>query len=91
MYKYSVSVRAYWVGVRRGYNLTTQAGCIEAAEDLLKRPCVGGGKRTVTELFRAGGLGVCQICKRLGTKNPEEIKRVKSLCSRIDYELHVAP
>jgi len=89
MYKFSVSVRAYWVGRKRGYNLTTQAGCIEAAEDLLRRPCVGGGKRTVTELFRAGGLGACQIYKRLGgTRSLEEIKR---LCERIDYELHVAP
>lgn len=91
MYKFSVSVRAYWVGVKRGYNLTTQAGCIEAAEDLLRRPCVGGGKRTVTELFRAGGLGVNQICQRLNTKSPEEAKRVKNLCERVDYELHVKP
>lgn len=89
MYKYSVSVRAYWVGLKRGYNLTTQAGCIEAAEDLLDHPCAGGGKRTVTELFRAGGLGVYQIYKRLGeTKSPEEIKK---MCERIDYELHIAP
>ena len=30
MYKFSVSVRAYYISLRRGYDLTTAAGCIAA-------------------------------------------------------------
>jgi hypothetical protein len=86
MYKYSVSVRAYYIGLLRGYNLTTSAGCIAAAEDLLIHPASSAGKRVITELYRAGGLGVYQIYKRLGeTKSPEEIR---ALCERYDMMLH---
>ena len=75
MYKFSVSVRAYHISLRRGYDLTTAAGCIAAADDLLDHPCTGAGKRTVTELYRAGGLGVYQIYKRLGeSKSLEDIR-----------------
>ena len=86
MYKFSVSVRAYYTGLRRGYDLTTAAGCIAAADDLLDHPCSGAGKRTVTELYRAGGLGVYQIYKRLGeSKSPEDIR---NLCEIFDWMLH---
>lgn len=63
MYKFAVSVRAYTIGTRRGYDLNTAAGCIAAANDLMKHPCSAAGKRTITELYRAGGLGVYQIAK----------------------------
>lgn len=86
MYKFSVSVRAYYIGLRRGYDLTTAAGCIAAADDLLDHPCSGAGKRTVTELYRAGGLGVYQIYKRLGgSKSPADIRNA---CERFDWMLH---
>jgi hypothetical protein len=86
MYKFSVSVRAYYVGLRRDYDLTTTAGCIAAADDLLDHPCSGAGKRTITELYRAGGLGVYQIYKRLGeSKSPEDIR---NLCEYFDQMLH---
>lgn len=86
MYKYSVSVRAYYIGLRRGYDLTSAAGCIAAADDLLIYPTTSAGKRVITELYRAGGLGVYQIYKRLGeTKSPEEIK---GLCEKYDKMLH---
>lgn len=84
MYKFSVSVRAYHVGIRRGYDLNTAAGCIAAANDLIKHPCSTAGKRTITELYRAGGLGVYQIAKLVG-KNPED---VRNLCTRFDDMLH---
>ena len=84
MYKFNFSVRAYGIGRKRCYDLTTAAGCIAAANDLLAHPCNGAGKGTITELFRAGGLGVYQIAARLG-KSPEEV-RVR--CERLDYALH---
>lgn len=84
MYKFAVSVRAYATGIRRGYDLNTAAGCIAAANDLIKHPCSAAGKRTITELYRAGGLGVYQIAKLVG-KNPED---VRNLCTRIDIMLH---
>lgn len=84
MYKFAVSVRAYSIGIRRGYDLNTAAGCIAAANDLIKHPCGAAGKRTITELYRAGGLGVYQIAKLVG-KNPED---VRNLCIRFDDMLH---
>ena len=86
MYKFAFSVRAYYVGLRRSYDLTTAAGCIAAADDLLVHPCNGAGKKTITELYRAGGLGVYQIAALLD-KNPEE---VRTLCERFDNTLHEA-
>ena len=84
MYKFSFSVRTYCTGQRRGYNLTTAAGCIAAADDLLINPCSGTGKKTITEFYRAGGLGVYQIAARI-EKNPEYVKNV---CERFDRILH---
>ena len=84
MYKFSFSVRTYYIGQRHGYNLTTAAGCIAAANDLLINPCSGAGKKTITELLRAGGLGVYQIAARI-EKNPEYVKNV---CERLDRMLH---
>lgn len=84
MYKFAVSVRAYSVGIRRGYDLNTAAGCIAAANDLIKHPCSAAGKRTITELYRAGGLGVYQIAKLVG-KNPEDVRK---LCAIFDEMLH---
>ena len=82
MYKFSFSVRTYCIGQRHGYNLTTAAGCIAAANDLIIRN--GANKRTITELYRAGGLGVYQIAARI-EKNPEYVKNV---CERFDRILH---
>ena len=82
MYKFSFSVRAYNIGLKRGYNLTTAAGCIAAANDLMI--CNGANKRTITELLRAGGLGVYQIAAKI-EKNPES---VKIICERLDRILH---
>ena len=82
MYKFSYSVRTYYIGQRHGYNLTSAAGCIAAANDLLINH--KAGKKTVTELFRAGGMGVYQIAARI-EKNPEYVKNV---CERLDRMLH---
>ena len=82
MYKFSFSVRAYNIGLKRGYNLTTAAGCIAAADDLLINH--ESAKRAMTELYRAGGLGVYQIATRIG-KSPEF---VKIMCERLDRALH---
>lgn len=84
MYKFSFSVRTYCIGQRHGYNLTTAAGCIAAADDLLINPRNGAGKKTITEFYRAGGLGVYQIAARI-EKDPEY---VKSVCERFDRMLH---
>ena len=84
MYKFSFSVRAYNIGLKRGYNLTTATGCIAAANDLLINPCSGAGKKTITELYRAGGMGVYQIAARVD-KKPEY---VKNICERFDRMLH---
>ena len=84
MYKFSFSVRTYYIGQRHGYNLTTAAGCIAAANDLIIHPRNGAGKKTITELYRAGGLGVYQIAARI-EKDPEY---VKSVCERLDRMLH---
>ena len=84
MYKFSFSVRTYYIGQRHGYNLTTAAGCIAAANDLMLNSYGGANKRTITELLRAGGLGVYQIAGKIG-KNPEH---VKSVCERFDRMLH---
>ena len=84
MYKFSFSVRAYNIGLKRGYNLTTAAGCIAAADDLIIHPHSGAGKKTITELYRAGGMGVYQIAEKIG-KTPES---VKIICERFDRILH---
>ena len=84
MYKFSFSVRTYYIGLKHGYNLTTAAGCIAAANDLIINPRNGAGKKTITELYRAGGLGVYQIAARI-EKNPEYVKNV---CERFDRMLH---
>lgn len=82
MYKFSFSVRTYCIGLKRGYNLTTAAGCIAAANDLLinHKSC----EKTVTELYRAGGMGVYQIAVKIG-KEPECVKKI---CERFDQMLH---
>ena len=82
MYKFSFSVRAYNIGLKRGYDLTTAAGCIAAANDLLINH--KAGKKTVTELFRAGGMGVYQIAVKIG----KEPAHVKIICERLDRMLH---
>lgn len=82
MYKFSFSVRTYCIGQRYGYNLTTAAGCIAAANDLIIHH--ESSKRIMTELYRAGGLGVYQIAAKIG-KNPES---VKIMCERLDRMLH---
>lgn len=84
MYKFSFSVRAYNIGLKCGYDLTTAAGCIAAANDLLISPCSGAGKKTITELYRAGGAGVYQIAVKI-EKDPES---VKIMCERLDRMLH---
>lgn len=84
MYKFSFSVRTYYIGQRYGYNLTTADGCIAAADDLIIHPHSGAGKKTITELYRAGGMGVYQIAARI-EKNPEYVKNV---CERFDRILH---
>ena len=84
MYKFSFSVRAYNIGLKRGYDLTTAAGCIAAANDLLINPCSGAGKKTITELYRAGGLGVYQIAVKIG----KDSECVKNICERLDQMLH---
>ena len=82
MYKFSFSVRTYYIGQRHGYNLTTAAGCIAAANDLLINH--KAGKKTVTELYRAGGLGVYQIAVKIG----KEPAHIKIMCERLDRMLH---
>ena len=82
MYKFSFSVRTYYIGQRYGYNLTTAAGCIAAANDLLINH--KAGKKTVTELFRAGGMGVYQIAVKI----EKEPAHVKIMCERLDRMLH---
>ena len=84
MYKFSFSVRVYNIGLKRGYNLTTATGCIAAADDLLTSPHSGAGKKTITELYRAGGLGVYQIAAKI-EKDP---KSIKIMCERLDRMLH---
>lgn len=84
MYKFSFSVRAYNIGLKRGYDLTTAAGCIAAANDLLINPHNGAGKKTITELYRAGGLGVYQIAAKI----EKDLESVKIMCERLDRMLH---
>ena len=84
MYKFSFSVRTYYIGQRYGYNLTTADGCIAAADDLIIHPHTGAGKKTITELYRAGGLGVYQIAARI----EKEPACVKLICERLDGMLH---
>ena len=84
MYKFSFSVRTYHIGQRHGYNLTTADGCIAAADDLLINPHSGAGEKTITELYRAGGLGVYQIAEKIGKKS----EFVKIVCERLDRMLH---
>lgn len=82
MYKFSFSVRTYCIGQKYGYNLTTAAGCIAAANDLLINH--KAGKKTVTELYRAGGMGVYQIAVKIG----KEPAHVKIMCEHLDRMLH---
>ena len=84
MYKFSFSVRTYCIGQKYGYNLNTAAGCIAAADDLIIHPRNGAGKKTVTELYRAGGMGVYQIAVKI-EKDPAY---VKIICERLDWMLH---
>lgn len=84
MYKFSFSVRTYDIGQRYGYNLTTADGCITAANDLITNHCNRANKRTITELLRAGGLGVYQIAVKIG----KEPAHVKIMCERLDRMLH---
>ena len=84
MYKFSFSVRTYYIGQRHGYNLTTAAGCIAAANDLIIHPHTGAGKKTITELYRAGGMGVYQIAAKID----KDSKSVKNVCERLDRMLH---
>ena len=84
MYKFSFSVRTYYIGQRHGYNLTTAAGCIAAANDLMAHSCNGANKRTITELLRAGGLGVYQIAAKIN----KDSESVKNICERFDKVLH---
>ena len=82
MYKFSFSVRTYYIGQRYGYNLTTAEGCIAAANDLLINH--KASKKTVTELLRAGGMGVYQIAVKI----EKEPAHVKIICERLDRMLH---
>ena len=82
MYKFSFSVRAYNISLKRGYDLTTATGCIAAANDLLINH--GTNKKVMTELYRAGGLGVYQIAAKIG----KDLESVKIVCERLDRTLH---
>ena len=82
MYKFSFSVRTYCIGQRYGYDLTTAAGCIAAADDLLINH--ESAKRAMTEIYRAGGLGVYQIAEKIG----KDSESVKIMCEHLDRMLH---
>ena len=84
MYKFNFSVRAYVVCMTRGYDITNVHGCVAAANDLINCPFRGVGKRTITELYRAGGLGIYQIAKLI-EKNPAEVRK---MCEHFDKTLH---
>ena len=56
--------------------------CIAAANDLLINHKSCG--KTVTELYRASGMGVYQIAVKIG----KEPAQVKIMCERLDWMLH---
>lgn len=99
MFKFSLSVRAYYTG--RKYGLPCVEKWSEYSDSELAQFCGragiatiinGRGLKTAIELFRASGMGVHAICETLANVSAYadriSLDRVKMLCNQFDYKLH---
>lgn len=77
---FDFTVRTYNALKRAGITVTTQAEAIAAGDMIMRGKIRNTGRRTATELYRAGGLGVYQIAKRID-RHPETIR---TLCGYFD-------
>ena len=83
------TVRTYYILMREGITLTDRADMIEAADLAVQGKLRHAGLKFATELYRAAGLGVYPIYKRLNTREGRiDLQRVKSICERLDIDLH---
>lgn len=94
MFKFSLSVRAYYEGRKYGLpavddwpRITERAmrsACEEAAINILANH---RGKKTAVELFRASGMGVYNIVLWMAGEGID-IDRIRELCDKFDLTLH---
>lgn len=83
------TVRTYYILMREGITLVDRADMIEVADLAVQGKLRHAGLKFATELYRAAGLGVYPIHKRLNTREGRiDLQRVKSVCERLDYSLH---
>ena len=81
------SVRTYNIILRYNMEVETQEQAISAGDLMIEGKIRNAGRKCATELYRAGGLGVYQIEKKLnGLVNTE---RIKTWCNYLDrYIIH---
>ena len=84
MFKFAFTVRAYNT-CRRFYFIPNCAEeCILIGDlELMENPRASA--RFITEMYRAGGMGVYQIKERIGKNSIEEIR---DYCEYLDNLLH---
>lgn len=96
MFKFSLSVRAYYNGVR--YGLPDFEDWADLSAEELQEACAYSGTtvlrynrglRTGVELLRASGLGVYDIHKWTKLYGyGHTVEEIRSLCDRFDNSLH---
>lgn len=83
------TVRTYYILIREGITLIDRADMIEVADLAVQGKLGHAGLKFATELYRAAGLGVYPIYKRLNTTEGRiDLRRVRSLCEYLDNSLH---
>lgn len=83
------TVRTYFILMREGLTLISKADMIEVADLAVKGKVRHAGLKFAIELYRAAGLGVYPIYKRLNTREGRiDLQRVKSRCEYLDLALH---
>ena len=83
----SFSVRTYNFLLRDKIDMDSREAVLAYADKIMNKKVRLAGMKTATELYRAAGLGVYPIVKRMN--NEMDIDRVKWYCEYLDrYTFH---
>lgn len=85
----SFSVRTYNFLLRDGVDMDSVEAVLTYADRIRDKKVRLAGRKTAVELYRAAGLGVYPIVKRMN--NEMDVNRVKWYCEYLDrYTFHQA-
>lgn len=83
MFKFAFTVRTYYTCLRFYFVPTCAEECILIG-DMERMTNPRPSARFLTEMYRAGGMGVYQIQDRIGYS----VERIRSRCEFLDKNLH---